>query len=109
MSFTTTDQSMKDEGVLGRVRVALLRWAVARLQHNTRIVDQDALAKILLRGNISTAGTLTRTMLVLPTFPAAALEDTTAGDTALQGQVDTVVPVLLQRNVLVVADPDAVG
>lgn len=107
MSLTTVDQNLKDEGILGRVRVALLRWAVARLSNATRIEAQDALAKTLLRGNTSVAQTMTRTMLVLPTFPAGALVPDAAGDTALQSQVDTLTPILLDKQVLVLADPDA--
>lgn len=107
MSLTTVDQQMKDEAVIARVRVALLRWAVARLQNVSRVADQDSLAKLLLRGNESVANTMTRTMLALPTFPAAALVDDTAGDTAMQSQIDTLTPVLLTKQVLVLTDPDA--
>lgn len=108
MSYTATDQVLKDEAFRGRVRVALIKWSVARLSNATRIAAQDALAKNILRGNDFAVNTLTRTMLNVPNFPAAALADTTAGDTALQGQVDTLVPILLDRQVLVLADPDGV-
>jgi hypothetical protein len=108
MSYTLTDQRLKDEGFTARVRIALLKWSVARLSNVTRIVEQDALAKNILLGNDFVARTLTRTMVVVPNFPAAAFVDDAAGDTALQGQVDTLVPILLDRKVLVLADPDAV-
>lgn len=107
MSYTMTDQRLKDEGFVSRVRIALLKWSVARLSNVTRIVDQDALAKNILRGSDFSVNTLVRTMVNVPNFPAAAFVDDTAGDTALQGQVDTLVPILLSRQVLVLADPDA--
>jgi hypothetical protein len=100
------DQTIKDELQIGRVRAALYRWSVARLSNAQRINDQDGLAKNILRGNAQYLMTLARTMFALPSFPPAALADTPAGDTALQGQVDTLVPLLLSHRVLFTFDPD---
>ena len=106
--LTQIDQYLKDEATRARVRVALLRWAVARLQNNTRVASEDALAQQILRSTSDSYvyRTLIQTMLALPSFDQAALPDTPAGDAAMQAQVDTLVPALLTRNVLVVGAPD---
>lgn len=111
-AYAVADQKIKDQGVRARTHIALLRWAVSQLQGSPFDVgsaNKDALAQQILRGKGSDnyfVNTLIQTMVALPSFDPAALADTTAGDAALQSQVDTLVPALLNKNVIVVGPPD---
>lgn len=109
MTYTEIDQALKDETTVARIRTATLRWAYSRLANQTRIADQDALAKLVLRGDKRLAETLTRAALVAPTLNGAILADTPAGDTALDTTIATLIPAALAVGVVNVTDPDAQG
>lgn len=109
MTYTEIDQKLKDEGFAARVRIALLRWCRARLVNQTRIANQDALAKVVLRGDRRNTETLTRALAIDPAVNVAIFADTAAGDTALDAAVAALVPAALSVSVLVVSDPDAVS
>jgi hypothetical protein len=111
-AYAAADQKIKDQTIRSRVHVALLRWSVSQLQgspFDAGSANRDSLAQQILRTRGNTnfiVNTLIQTMIVLPSFDTTALDDTGAGDTALQAEVDTLVPALLIKNVIVVGPPD---
>lgn len=102
MTFTEIDQALKDEGNRAKVRVAMVRWAVARLQNASRNAVQDGFAQTILRTQAAgwESVTVLATMLCHPTFNETALAD----DAAMQTSVNTFVPAMLAANVII-AEP----
>lgn len=101
MTFTEIDQALKDEGHRARVRVAMIRWAVARLQNASRDPVQDGFAQTILRTQATgwESVTVLATMLCHPSFNATSLTD----DAVMQTSVNTFVPAMLTANVIIAA------
>lgn len=101
-------QHIRDGVTEGRVKVTLYEWAIARMLHATRIAPQDTLAKFILRGsdNDSISRTLFRALLAWASFNEAALTNDAAGDASLTTQIGQAIPVLLDKGILSLTDPD---
>jgi hypothetical protein len=109
VSLTAVDQTLKDEGFVARVRVAIMRWARAQIVGATRHAGKDAFAKLAIRGDRRNVETIVRALAIDPSLNPAALVDDPAGDAALQAAVDSLVPPALALGLIYVADPDGVA
>ena len=106
MSYTVIDQALKSESITARIRMSVLRWSFNRLADPDRIIDQDAVAKLVLRGDKRLADIIIRAIVINPGVDVGILEDTPTGDELIDDAVETLIPAALSLGLIKVDDPD---